>query len=140
MRALIDTCVIIDALQERRPFADEAKEVFRAAAACLFDGYIAAKASADIYYIMHRHTHDGMAARETLRKIYTLFSLLDTTAEDCINALALAMSDYEDAIMSATAARAGMDCIVTRNIRDYAVSPVPAYTPDEFLSLIRRTS
>ena len=28
MRALIDTCVIIDALQNREPFAQEAQQIF----------------------------------------------------------------------------------------------------------------
>ena len=32
MRALIDTCVIIDALQNREPFAEDAQKIFLAVA------------------------------------------------------------------------------------------------------------
>ena len=38
MRVLVDTCVIMDAIQNREPFADDAKKIFRAAASnCLQD-------------------------------------------------------------------------------------------------------
>ena len=37
------------------------------------------------------------------------------------------------AIMVETAKRASVDCIVTRNQKDYAKSPVPVFSPGEFL-------
>ena len=40
MKVLIDTCVAIDFLQKREPFADDALRIFRAAASELFAGYI----------------------------------------------------------------------------------------------------
>ena len=36
--------------------------------------------------------------------------------------------------MIETATRAQVDCIVTRNTKDYSRSSVPVYTPDEFLN------
>lgn len=38
MKVLIDTCVAIDFLQKREPFADDALRLFRAAASELFAG------------------------------------------------------------------------------------------------------
>ena len=64
------------------------------------------------------------------------FDLLDTTAYDCRRALLSDAGDYEDAVMMETAARSGMDCLVTRNVRDYQHSPVPVYTPTSFLALL----
>ena len=43
------------------------------------------------------------------------------------------MKDYEDSVMSETAYRIKADCIVTRNIKDYERSRVPAVLPSEFL-------
>ena len=77
MRAFIDTCVVIDALQAREPFAKDAQGVFLAAANNLFLGYISAKAVTDIYYLMHRHTHDDKASRDILNKLFSLFDVLD---------------------------------------------------------------
>lgn len=65
MKALLDTCVVIDFLQGREPFADAARRVFRAAAAERFSGCITAKSATDIYCLIHRCTHSD---RYVLRK------------------------------------------------------------------------
>lgn len=137
MTAVIDTCVIIDVLQKREPFWQSAFDIFAAAELGRFTGVITAKSSADIYYLCRKNLHDGAAAREKLSSLFALFELADTAARDCAAALNFPMSDYEDAVMTATALRIGADCIVTRNLSDYALSPVPAYSPKEFLAMIK---
>ena len=62
-----------------------------------------------------------------------LFDLLDTAGIDCRKAISSGMSDFEDAVMVETALRCGMDCIVTRNVKDYEKSLINVYQPDEFL-------
>ncbi len=37
--------------------------------------------------------------------------------------------------MVQTAIRVGADCIAARNIKDYKFSPLPVYSPAEFLNL-----
>ena len=133
MRALIDTCVIIDALQNREPFARSAQTKFLMAANHQYVGCITAKASTDVYYLMHRHTHDDKASRAVLQKLFTLFDVLDTAGMDCRRAIPSPVSDFEDAVMIETAARAEVDCIVTRNTHDYAKSSVPVYSPEQFI-------
>lgn len=136
MRALIDTCVVIDALQSREPFAKDAQGVFLAAANNLFLGYISAKSVTDVYYLMHRHTHDDKASRDILNKLFALFDVLDTAGIDCRKAVLSPVSDFEDAVMVETALRSEVDCIVTRNLRDFTKSPVPVYEPKAFLKLL----
>lgn len=136
MRVLIDTCVIIDALQSRVPFAEAAQKIFLYSANKKFEGYITAKASTDIYYLTHRLTHDDLETRKILSKLYILFHLLDTTSLDCRKAISSEISDYEDAIMVETAIRCEIDCIVTRNVKDYAKSPIMVYEPSAFISLL----
>ena len=134
MRALLDTCVIIDAMQNREPFCKDAQELFLAAANNLFVGCITAKASTDIYYLMHRHTHSDKASREVLNKLFTLFEVADTAGIDCRRAIPSPVSDFEDAVMIETAARTEVDCIVTRNEQDFVKSTVPVLSPKDFLS------
>jgi hypothetical protein len=38
--------------------------------------------------------------------------------------------------MVEAAARAEIDCIVTRNERDYAGAPMPVYSPKQFVELL----
>ena len=136
MRALIDTCVIVDALQNREPFCADAQRIFLAAANRKFDGCITAKASADIYYLARRTTHSDAETRKILARLFVLYNILDTTAMDCRHAISSKMSDYEDAVMAETALRSGCDCIVTRNLKDFKDAPVPSYSPSDFLRLI----
>ena len=136
MRVLIDTCIIIDALQSRVPFAEAAQKIFLASANKKFEGYITAKSVTDIYYLTHRLTHSDMETRKILSKLFMLFQLLDTTSLDCRKAISSEMNDYEDAIMVETAVRSGMDCIVTRNIKDYTKAAVNVLDPLAFLKLL----
>jgi len=136
MRALIDTCIIVDALQSREPFKDDAQTIFLQAANNQFEGSITAKASTDIYYLTHKYTHSDKDTRKVLSSLSLLFDLLDTTGIDCRKAISSEISDFEDAVMVETALRTEMDCIVTRNIKDYSKSPVPVYSPSEFLTLL----
>ena len=136
MRVLVDTCVIIDALQSRVPFAQEAQKIFIYSANKQFEGYITAKSVTDIYYLTHRLLHSDAEPRKILSKLFTLFQLLDTTSLDCRKAISSEISDYEDAIMVETAIRSEMDCIVTRNVKDYRKSTVKVYEPSEFLKLL----
>ena len=136
MRAFIDTCVVIDALQSREPFSKDAQDIFLAAANNLFLGYISAKSVTDVYYLMHRHTHDDKASRDILNKLFALFDVLDTAGIDCRKAVLSPVSDFENAVMVETALRSEVDCIVTRNLRDFTKSPVPVYEPKAFLKLL----
>lgn len=48
-------------------------------------------------------------------------------------ALPSPMKDFEDAVTSAVAESEKLEIIITRNLRDFAVSPVPAMLPVDFL-------
>ena len=136
MKALIDTCIIIDALQNREPFAADAQAIFLAAANKQFDGFLTANCMTDIYYLTHRKTHSDKDTRQILNKLLYLFDLLDTTAMDCRHALLSSMTDFEDAVMVESAIRCNLDCIVTRNIKDYEKALLPVYPPAAFLTHI----
>ena len=133
MKAVIDTCVILDYLQNRDPFFDDALNIAIGSANREYEAYITASSVTDLYYIIHRHTHSAIQTRKIINTLTQLFGLVDTYAEDCINALHSDMTDYEDAVMCETAYRIRADHIVTRNIRDYSKSKVPALLPADFL-------
>ncbi|MBP1565657.1 MAG: hypothetical protein J6A58_07905 [Oscillospiraceae bacterium] len=62
---------------------------------------------------------------------------MDTSGEDCRQALLSKISDFEDAVMVETAKRSKADCIVTRNIKDYANADITIYTPEEFICVAK---
>lgn len=136
MKILLDTCIVIDALQARKPFDISAQKIFKAAAENKIMASISAKSVTDIYYMVYKQTHNDKQTRQILQKLFALFYVEDTLAIDCINAISSDMTDYEDAVMSETARHENMDYIVTRNIKDYSKSKVPVLSPDEFLKLV----
>ena len=139
MKALIDTNVIVDVLQNRLPWSEEGRKIFYAAAMDRFEGCITSKQSADLYYFSRKQfsgTESAEAkARQVLGRLFELFHIVDTRGIDCIQALAFDNSDYEDALLITNAQRENPDCIVTRNAGHFKSSPVPVYSPDEFLKL-----
>ncbi len=136
MKVLIDTCIIIDALQNREPFCDDAHTIFIAVANNTINGYISAKSLTDIYYLTHKSTHSNEMTRDIIQKLLSLFSILDTTAMDCKKALMSDITDYEDAVMVETALRENVDFIVTRNIKDYKNSSVPILSSHKLVERI----
>lgn len=133
MNVIVDTCVIIDALQQREPFAKDAQAICLAVAKDKVSGFIPAKSVADIYYIIHRSLHSDAETRKLLKKLFMSFGILDTTALDCRNALTSPVSDFEDAILAETAYRNGVQYIVTRNTKDFTRSVIPVITPAELI-------
>jgi len=140
MNVLIDTCVVLDFLQRRKPFDEMALMLFQAAARDEFTGCITAKSVTDIYYLTHRCTHSDRESRAILEQLLDIVSVLDTAADDVFYAISSEVTDFEDAVMIATAIRSEMACIITRNTKDYMKSSVPVYTPDEFIGLLPNLS
>ncbi|MBO5623890.1 MAG: hypothetical protein J5959_19925 [Butyrivibrio sp.] len=48
----------------------------------------------------------------------------------------MGLKDFEDAVQIQTTQRVGADFIITRNVKDFMKSPVPAYTPVELIQRI----
>ena len=131
IKVVIDTCVVLDVLQKREPFFHDAVKIFYAAASDQIEGILTAKSITDLFYIHHRFTHDNEATRGILRKLTELFTIADTAAADCHEALIKDHGDFEDAVMMETAER-----IVTRNTKDYIESKVTALDPKSFVTTL----
>ncbi len=137
MRVLADTCVVIDVLQHREPFWKDSYAAFLAIANHRAEGYLTAKSLTDIYYLTHHATHDHKEARKILSTLLIPFDLLDTAGMDCRRAISSDVTDFEDAVMAESAVRTGMDCIMTRNLKDFEKSAVPVYAPSDFLQMLQ---
>lgn len=136
MRILADTNVIIDALTSRKPWNESAEKIFLMAANNTIEMYITASSATDIYYLIRKHLHDADTAKTIMGKLYSLIGILEVTEENCIDALASPIRDYEDAVVEKVAARQGMDYIVTRNIKDFQSGNTNVIIPDEFIKIM----
>lgn len=90
-----------------------------------------------IYLLSSRKPTSKAGAREQFRSLSQLFHILDVNELDCTNGFESGMKDLEDAIIAHSAYRHNVDFIVTRNLKDYEKSPVPAISPSEFIRLYK---
>lgn len=105
---------------------------------CLYkiDGCVTPHSLIDVFYMLSERTDATEDyCRETILK---LRSVLTVIAEDSERVLLAAkneeFSDFEDSMQNEAAKIAGVDCIITRNTKDFKNSKIPVYTPTEFLS------
>lgn len=135
MKVLIDTNVILDVLCNRAGFVEDSLKVFKYCEANQITGYISALSVPNIVYIMRKELDNGKI-KEILTTLTSLFSVVDLRESDLVKATDLDFSDYEDALQSVCAVRAKVNYIVTRNIKDYKNSNVPAIKPAELFERI----
>ena len=126
MRALIDTDVLLDVALNREPHIELSASVLRWAEMDR-TAAVAWHSLTNCAYVLKG------AARVYLKGILRIVTIAPVSLADAERALSLPMSDLEDAFQAAAALAWKADCIVTRNVRDYRSSPVPALTPAAFL-------
>jgi predicted nucleic acid-binding protein len=134
MNVLIDTNVILDAGLNRIPFNASAQKILLLVADEKVNASITASSVTDIYYFLKRDYHDSARAKEMLINFFNIFEVIDVTKSDYEKALSLPMDDYEDALLATCAKRRRIELIITRNLKDFAESPVKAISPDDFLT------
>ena len=135
MRILIDANILLDVLQNRTPFAEASSKIWKLCETEQVKGYVSALTFANLVYVMRKEL-DPARIEDVLGKLSLIFEFADLTAIDLTRAAALGWDDFEDALQSVTAERIHADCIVTRNVRDFAQSRVLAFTSAELLARI----
>lgn len=135
---MIDTNVIIDAMTSREPWNESAEKIFLMSANNIIEMYITASVATDIYYLIRKYLHDSEAAKQVMRKFYSLVGILEVRADDCVDALESAITDYEDAVLERVARRTDMEYIITRNLKDYLSGLTKVISPDEFVKMMEQ--
>lgn len=79
----------------------------------------------------------SLSAKKTIiGELVDIVKVLPLLPVHVMNMLESRMSDIEDALQVQSALEGECDIIVTRNIRDFSLSEIPAIAPDDFLDRI----
>ena len=135
MKVLVDLNIALDFLQHRKPFFEEAASLMDA---ILFEnvrGVLPAHGFTTLYYFLARGVQKPQAG-EVIQWLLDTFDIAACDKDVLVRAASLQMTDYEDAVTAVCAERVGCSHIVTRNVDDFAGSPVPALPPGEFLQIL----
>ncbi|HBC87763.1 MAG TPA: hypothetical protein DCZ94_12480 [Lentisphaeria bacterium] len=137
MRILVDTDILIDVALDRKPFSNDASLLLDKLEMKQADGFIAWHSLSNLYYICSSSIQDRKL-KEYIKELLMFLSVSATTSKDASYALGLNVGDFEDALQISAAISCKAEFIVTRNIRDFKHSPVPACLPGEIIRIIDR--
>ena len=135
MKVLFDTNIILDVLLERKPFADHASFLMSQVERSEINGFLCATTVTTIHYLLSKHI-DKEKATISINSIMALFEIASVNRLVIESALNSKFTDFEDSVLHESARHAGVEYIITRNIRDFKKSKIPAFTPTEFLSML----
>jgi predicted nucleic acid-binding protein len=134
-KVLIDLNVILDVLQRREPFYEMSARVLAAAETGMVEGWVAAHSLTTLFYLLAKH-QSAEHARVALTELLSILSVAAVDRSVIDQALNLPYSDFEDAVQMMAAVRSGAQYLVTRNVRDYGLGPLPVLQPAELLAIV----
>ena len=136
MVVLVDTNIIIDALANREPYADNAKKILEKCAAREVTGILAAHSIPNMFYILRKNFSQD-ERRFLLKNLCNIFKISDLNAKKILAALENEkFVDFEDCLQEECAVESMADYIVTRNPADFKHSRVKVILPEDFLKKI----
>jgi len=137
MKVVIDSNVAIDALRPNPDFETDAKRVFQLIWQDKIVPYMCANSLTDIFYII-RKVQGAEKAKATVTNLIAAMNITPLTVDECADALALPINDFEDAIIAVCAKKINADCIVSRDEKFInAGTEIEVVTPKQ---LIERAS
>jgi predicted nucleic acid-binding protein len=135
----LDTNVIIDFLADRRPFSLTAAEIFNASISGNVKIFISSVSYNNIYYIL-RQSLPHTETIKHLEELSEMTEIVDVTKAIIKKSLKSDFKDFEDAIQYYCALTINkIDCIVTRDGKDFKKSALPVMNPEEAIGIIKNT-
>ena len=132
-KLFIDTNIIVDLIADRKPFSKYAIQLFQKAELKEIELFTSSHSIATTHYLLKKYLEE----KELRTVLYGLFEYLHVIAVDeaiLKKGLRSSHKDFEDSIQIHCASTIEkMDCIVTRNTKDFKSSEIPAYNPDEIM-------
>ena len=135
VRVLLDANVVLDLLQRREPFFQDAADLIAAAESGRCRGLVAAHTVTTLFSLMAKHASPA-AARVHITELLRVLEVAPVDRAVLQEALALPYADLEDGVQMAAAEQAGVDYVVTRDRTLYAAGPLPVLAPAEMLALL----
>ena len=131
-KLFLDTNIVMDLLEKREPFCNDAVRLFTKAYNKQVQLFVSPMTYATVSYLLRKH---GSEMVHTLLSNFRQLSRVATTNERVVDdALASNFKDFEDALQYYSALKVKADAIITRNGDDFENSKIPVMPAKEFLS------
>jgi predicted nucleic acid-binding protein len=132
-KVFVDTNILVDLIADRRPFSKFAIQIFSKAEERKIKLYTSSHSIATTHYLLKKYI-DEKDLRDILHNILDYLNIVAIDQDVIKKGLRSKHKDFEDAIQIISAySIEKLDCIVTRNIKDFKGSEVLVLTPDELI-------
>lgn len=133
-KVMLDTNILLDYILPDRPESEYARLLMKDIAQQKHRGFVSASSLKDFYYLTVKSIGE-QAARDWVCIFMRLCDIEELDVEVCAIAVESDEPDFEDGCIRATAERAQVDFLITRDRSAYARSWVKTYSAREFISL-----
>lgn len=130
-KIFVDTNILVDLIADRRPFSKFAIELFNKAESKKVKLYTSSHSIATTHYLLKKYMSET-DLRNVLTNLFDFITIIPVDVEVLKKGLRSKHKDFEDAIQIICANSIDkIDCIVTRNVKDFRNSEIPVLSPDE---------
>ncbi|MBI5555840.1 MAG: PIN domain-containing protein [Elusimicrobia bacterium] len=135
-KIFIDTDVFLDTILDRNPHNEFSNELINLCEKNEIAGYTSSLVIANVYYIIKKIANHQKAIF-AISKIRSLTTVLSFTDREIGESITAEFRDFEDGGQYFIAVNSKIDCIVTRNTKDFKKANISILTPREFLQTLK---
>ena len=129
---LIDLNVILDYLEDRAG-CEKAEELIAKCFQGKIKGYVCAHEITTLSYYLGKNRKNRTENMKIISRILQVFDVTNIDKTILEKAVLSNITDFEDAVIVESAKANKIDCIITRNSKDFKNSTVPVMLPEEYL-------
>lgn len=132
-RVFADTNILIDLIADRQPYSKFAVRLFQKAENKEIEIFTSTHSIATAHYVLKKYTSEEHL-RDILYQLMNYITVIPIDTDMIKKGLRSGYRDFEDSLQIFCATSiTQIDCIITRNIKDFRDSEIPAFTPDQVL-------
>ena len=130
-KIFLDTNIIVDLIADRKPFSKYSIEIFKKAEEKKIKLFTSSHSIATTHYLLKKYLEKKIL-RDVLYNLLDYVTVIAVDADVLKKGLRSKHRDFEDSIQILCASTIEkIDCIVTRNTKDFRDSEILVLTPDE---------
>ncbi|WP_350454675.1 type II toxin-antitoxin system VapC family toxin [Slackia heliotrinireducens] len=139
-KLLLDTNIIVDFLNRREPWFEDARLLMICGRVGEFSLWISSSQVTDLVYIVSQGGRKDLVPQtlERLRYLRTFVNVVPVSDADVDRILATSWSDPEDALLVDLALKIRADAVISRDAVLRETDLLPVYDCGEFFDMLRR--
>lgn len=132
IKVFLDTNIVMDMLAKREPFYLNAANIFALSVSKKAQLFVSPMTFATVSYLLGKQ--DKHLVNPLLSKLREISGVTRADQNIVDESLHSDFSDFEDALQYYSSLTEMVDCIVTRNTKDFSNSQIPVLSPEQFLN------